>query len=94
MSSETLKETLKQRLNELVLEDEVFVSRINKFSSIPGEILKRIEKSITDLVDKFLEGKDLDKIDGDDAYIILSQDIRNLKNQTVNEIRNSNKKEN
>lgn len=93
MNSEPKKELLKKRLNELVLEDEVFISRVNRFSSIPGELLKRIEKNISDLVDKFLEGKDLEKIDGDDAYIILSQDIRTLKNQTVNEIRN-NKKEN
>ncbi len=93
MNSEPKKELLKKRLNELVLEDEVFISRINRFSSISSEILKRIEKSISDLVEKFLDGKDIEKIDPDDAYIILSQDIRNLKNQTVNEVRN-NKKDN
>jgi hypothetical protein len=72
-----------QRGMELILEDEVFMSRIEKFSKTPEELLKRIEG----LVEK--KAEELLKIPKDDeAYLAIAKEIRKIKNQILNELKN------
>ena len=72
-----------QRGMELILEDEVFMSRIEKLSRIPEQLLKRIEE----LVEK--KAEELLKIPKDDeAYLAIAKEIRKIKNQILNELKN------
>ncbi len=77
----------KQRAMELILEDEIFMGRVERTAPEPSEMLKRIESMV---------GKKMDDIahieDDDEAYIIAAQEIRRIKNQILNELKNRKKK--
>ena len=76
----------KQRAMELILEDEIFMGRVERTAPEPSEMLKRIESMV---------GKKMDDIahieDDDEAYIIAAQEIRRIKNQILNELKNRKK---
>ena len=68
---------------ELVLEDEVFMTRVDKYSPSPQEVIKKIENQLKERVKQDTENME----DEDKVYIKMAEEVRKIKHQIINELK-------
>ncbi len=82
MDDQKLKER-KKRAVELILEDEVFMGRVNRQAAVPAETLRKAESLVEKAVEDFTRQID----DDDDAYIRAAAEVKKVKTQILNELK-------